>query len=42
MLNNTRDNTGGIFASKALVASRKLLPVLVEVAGVKFSFVVLM
>ena len=41
VLDNIRDNTGGICAPKALVASRKLLPVLIEVAGIKFSFIVL-
>ena len=42
MLDNIRGNTGGICAPKALVASRKLLSVLIEVVGVKFPFVVLM
>ena len=42
VLDNIRGNTGGICAPKALVASRKLLPVLIEVVGVKFSLVVLM
>ena len=36
------DNIRGICAPNALVASRKLLPVLTEVVGVKFPFVVLM
>ena len=42
VLDNIRGNTGGICAPNALVASRKLLPVLIEVVGVKFPFVVLM
>ena len=41
VLDNIRGNTGGICAPKALVASRKLLSVLMEVAGTKFPFVVL-
>ena len=42
VLDHIRGNTGGICAPNALVASRKLLPVLIEVVGVKFPFVVLM
>ena len=41
MLDNIRGNTGGICTPNALVASRKLLPVLIEVVGVKFPFIVL-
>ena len=41
MLGNIRGNTGGICTPNALVASRKLLPVLIEVVGAKFPFVVL-
>ena len=42
VLDNTRGNTGGIRTPYALVASRKLLPVLIDAVGVKFPFVVLM
>ena len=42
VLENSRGNTWGIYTPNALVASRKLLPVLIEVAGVKFPFIVLM
>ena len=42
VLDNIRGNTGGICAPNALVASRKLLPVLIEVVGVTFPFIVLM
>ena len=42
VLENIRGDTGGICAPNALVASRKLLPVLIEVVGVKFPFVVLL
>ena len=41
MLDNIRGNTGGMCTPNALVASRKLLPILIEVVGVKFPFVVL-
>ena len=41
MLDNIRGNTGGICTLNALVASRKEPPVLIEVVGVKFPFVVL-
>ena len=42
VLDNIRGNTGGMCTPNALVASRKLLPVLIEVVGVKFPFVVLL
>ena len=42
MLDTIRGNAGGICAPNALVASRKLLSVLIKVVGVKFPFVVLM
>ena len=42
MLENTRGNIMGICTPNALVTSRKLPPVLIEVVGVKFPFVVLM
>ena len=41
VLDNSRGNTGGICTPNALVASRKLLPVLIEVIGVKLSAIVL-
>ena len=41
VLDNSRGNTRGICTPNALVASKKLLPVLIEVVGVKFPFIVL-
>ena len=42
VLDNIRGNIGDTCTPNALVASSKLLPVLMEVVGVKFPFVVLM
>ena len=42
VLDSSRENTGGICIPNALVASSKLLPVLIEVVGVKFPFIVLL
>ena len=41
VLDNIRGNTGGIFTPSALVASKKLHLVLIEVVGVKFPLIVL-
>ena len=41
VLDNSRGNAGGTCRSKALAVSSKLLPVLIEVVGAKFPFIVL-